>query len=214
MSSLSELRREFSGDKLNEESVGKSPVAFFNFWLEESLSKLTDANSFVLSTVDKVGQPQSRVLLLKDFSEEGFVFYTNYGSDKGKDLSNNPRASMLFFWQDLFRQVKINGYVEKISQAESEQYFATRPRSSKLGALASNQSARVEAQQLQASFIEVENAYAGKDEIPKPEEWGGYILKPNYFEFWQGQASRFHDRICFEKSKSNKGVWQIFRLAP
>lgn len=215
MSKLADIRREFSGIKLDEAKMPKAPLEFFETWLNNALDSATiDANAFVLASVDEFNQPQLRVLLLKEFSEAGFVFYTNFASAKGKDLHLNPKASMLFFWQDLARQVKINGLVEKLPDERAQKYFATRPRTSKIGALASNQSSRVTREELEASFAAIEAKYAGVDTILKPNDWGGYLLKPNYFEFWQGQQNRFHDRICYKKSQSSQEVWEIFRLAP
>lgn len=218
MTKLADIRREFFGAKLDEQIVPKAPVEFFQTWLDQAFqAEISDANAFVLASVDSSDQPQTRVLLLKDFSAEGFVFYTNFNSDKGKQLQANPKASILFFWQELARQVKINGIVEKISNTQAEAYFATRPRDSKIGALASNQSQVIGKDELQANFANLEKNYSQVDEIPKPEHWGGYILKPNYFEFWQGQASRFHDRICYKKiapDQVEKTNWEIFRRAP
>lgn len=215
MSKLSDIRREFSGNRLEEANMPKEPLDFFKTWLDAALGAgISDANAFVLSSVNEQNQPQARILLLKEYSEAGFIFYTNFNSDKGQELAHNPKASMLFFWKDLFRQVKINGQVEKVSQQQAEEYFATRPRDSKIGALASKQSSKISGEELQANFAKLDEQYKGEDNIPKPENWGGYLLKPTYFEFWQGQASRFHDRICYEKPQPTATDWQIYRRAP
>jgi pyridoxamine 5'-phosphate oxidase len=174
-------------------------------------SQVIDATAMLLSTADAGGQPTSRVVLLKAFDEDGFVFYTNYESKKAADIAENPRVSLHFFWPDLERQLIITGTAEKISREESEEYFKSRPEDSKLGAWASKQSSVInDRRALEAQFAEAEERFRGR-EIPCPEFWGGYRVTPNNFEFWQGRASRLHDRICYERDGEG---WNIVRLSP
>jgi pyridoxamine 5'-phosphate oxidase len=170
-----------------------------------------DAISTTLATATKDGRPSARIVLLKSFSDLGFVFFTNYLSRKAKELSENPRASLLFYWPQLWRQVRIEGDVEKISAADSESYFESRPLGSKLGAWASHQSEVVENREtLEARFGELEKRFG--EEVPRPEYWGGYRLKPNSIEFWQGRDNRLHDRLRYRLQED--GAWLIERLAP
>ena len=164
-----------------------------------------------LATTGTDGQPSARIVLLKSFDDRGFVFYTNYQSRKGQELSENPRASLLFYWPQLWRQVRIEGVVEKISPAESEAYFQSRPLGSKLGAWASNQSQVVDQREtLEARFAELQKRFG--EDIPRPEHWGGYRLKPNSIEFWQGRDNRLHDRLRYGLQED--GGWAIDRLGP
>jgi pyridoxamine 5'-phosphate oxidase len=164
-----------------------------------------------LATAGTDGQPSARIVLLKSFDDRGFVFYTNYQSRKGQELAENPRASLLFYWPQLWRQVRIEGVVEKTSAAESEAYFQSRPLGSKLGAWASNQSQVVDQREtLEARFAELQMRFG--EDIPRPEHWGGYRLKPNSIEFWQGRDNRLHDRLRYRLQES--GVWLIERLGP
>ena len=164
-----------------------------------------------LATTGTDGQPSARIVLLKSFDDRGFVFYTNYQSRKGQELSENPRASLLFYWPQLWRQVRIEGVVEKISPAESEAYFQSRPLGSKLGAWASNQSEVVDQREtLEARFAELQKRFG--EDIPRPEHWGGYRLKPNSIEFWQGRDNRLHDRLRYRLQ--DNGSWLIERLGP
>ena len=164
-----------------------------------------------LATAAKDGQPSARVVLLKSFDDSGFVFYTNYLSGKGKELAENPRACLLFYWSTLWRQVRIEGDVEKISAAESEEYFQSRPLGSKLGAWASNQSEVIDRREtLEARFAELQKRFG--EDVPRPEHWGGYRLKPNSIEFWQGRENRLHDRLRYRLKED--GSWVIERLGP
>jgi pyridoxamine 5'-phosphate oxidase len=211
-SSISELRKEYSLKKLTKEEVNANPVLQFEKWFLEAKASISgEPNAMILSTASSHGRPSSRLVLLKGFSKEGFVFFTNYGSHKGHDLETNPFAALLFFWEELERQIRIEGWVEKLSQEESSEYFATRPRLSQIGALASTQSEPVESRTvLEKRFQHIEKLYEGK-EIPRPKNWGGYIVKPEYFEFWQGRQSRLHDRISY---RTESGKWLIERLSP
>ena len=164
-----------------------------------------------LATADKEGQPTARIVLLKNFDEQGFVFYTNYDSRKGHELAENPRVCLLFYWSQLWRQVRIEGSVAKVSEAESDEYFHSRPLGSKVGAWASDQSQPVESrEQLEKRFEEFSSRFA--DSVPRPQHWGGYRVKPDLIEFWQGRENRLHDRMRYNLQPD--GTWIIERLAP
>jgi pyridoxamine 5'-phosphate oxidase len=210
--SLSVLRKEYSLKKLTKKDVSPDPVMQFRTWFDEAKASITgEPNAMVLSTSGSDGKPSSRVVLLKNISEKGFVFFTNYSSRKGRNLEKNPFAALLFFWGELERQVRIEGRVEKISYEESSEYFATRPRLSQIGALASKQSKVIERRsELEDAFHSLDKEFEGK-EIPMPGNWGGYIVIPDYFEFWQGRRSRLHDRISY---RHDEGLWKIERLSP
>jgi pyridoxamine 5'-phosphate oxidase len=199
---------------LNKTNVDANPIRQFQTWLEEVRAlgvSEQDATSMTLGTVGKDGQPSARIVLLKSFDDRGFVFYTNYHSRKGKDLSEHPRACLLFYWSELWRQVRIEGDVEKISTAESEEYFRSRPLGSKLGAWASDQSAVVDKREtLEVRFAELQKRFG--EDVPRPEHWGGYRLRPNSIEFWQGRDNRLHDRLRYRLR--DNGVWVIERLGP
>ena len=195
---------------LNEADVPADPLLLFHEWLEEAISGgVPEPNAMTLATVDSDCKPSARVVLLKEVSGGGFVFYTNYLSDKGKELAHNPNASLVFLWLETQRQVRINGRVEKVSAADSDAYFAIRPRSSQAGAVASPQSTVIPGrEELEARFEEV---LSQDGEIDRPPRWGGYRLMPEVIEFWQGRESRLHDRLRYRKLA--KG-WKLERLAP
>lgn len=202
--------RDFDQGKL-EGNFGSTPFDLFQKWYQEAFeTNQVEFNAFSLSTVDQNGQPSSRILYLKELIDEHFVFYTNYESHKGQDLARNPKASMLFFWPGLQRQFRIEGTVEKVEEPVSDAYFASRPRGSQIGAWASKQSEWLE------DRSELEHkvaAYAEKfpDLVPRPAHWGGYQLKPNLVEFWQGRPSRLHDRIVYF---FENGQWHVQRKNP
>ncbi len=209
---LANIRREYKLNKLSEKNVRNNPFIQFSIWFDEVLNaEIIEPNAMILSTADKNSKPSARAVLMKDFDETGFTFYTNYNSKKGKELSINPKASLLFFWVELERQVRIEGRVKKVSKKDSKHYFNTRPFESRIGALASAQSKKIVSRtSLEKKYSELKLKYAdGK--VPMPDNWGGYKLIPNYYEFWQGRENRLHDRICYKKQK---GKWKIFRLAP
>lgn len=210
--SIQNLRQEYRSAELAEGDVDNNPVVQFGKWFKEAVeAKLYEPNVMTLATADLRGKPTARILLLKGFDENGFVFYTNYSSLKGQQLAENPQASMVFFWPELERQVRIEGTVFKVPEENSDTYFHSRPAGSQIGALASPQSSIIpDRQVLEARVEELSAAYAGK-EIPRPEHWGGYQLKADYIEFWQGRPSRLHDRITYTQEN---GVWTINRLAP
>ncbi len=212
MNNLEDIRRDYRKYKLDEDSVNQNPISQFNLWMENAVSsELIEPTAFVLSTVNKDSKPSSRVLLLKGIDDKGLIFYTNYESRKGTELAENPNAAMLFFWDILERQVRIEGQVEKLSYEESEQYFKSRPYTSRLGAWASKQS-----QVLKSRFTLMRKVamlmMKYPVNVPLPEFWGGYRLIPEYFEFWQGRESRLHDRIRYYNQTD--GIWQIDRLSP
>jgi len=210
--SINNLRREYKLNILFEETVQKNPFNQFEEWFREVLKVgLIEPNAMMLATADDNAKPSVRVVLLKGLSKKGFTFFTNYTSRKGKDLTENSSASLLFFWAELERQVRVEGEIKKISKVESQKYFNTRPIESRLAAWASEQSKTIPGRDyLDAKFEIFKREFKGK-QIPLPPDWGGFRLVPEYFEFWQGRESRLHDRICYKKSKSS---WKIFRLAP
>lgn len=214
-----DLRREhveYEAGHLTEDGAGPDPFELFSRWMEDAFvcqaeGTLEEPSAMVLSTVDVDGQPHSRVVLLKEATIAGFAFYTNYSSDKGVELASNPRASLLFFWPVLQRQIRIDGVTERLSTDANDDYFAIRPRGSQLGAWASEQSRPIESlAALRDRFAEVEAGYEGAS-VPRPVEWGGYRLVPASFEFWQGQPNRLHDRIKYSRVADG---WQRLRLNP
>jgi len=207
------LRREYSGKPLKKNKIHKNPVEQFTVWFDEAVDAVkADPNAMLLSTVDKEGKPSSRTVLLKGFDENGFIFYTNYGSRKAKHIEGCPSVSLTFYWPDLMRQIHIEGKAEKVSVEKSDAYFNTRPPTSRRSAWASHQSKKVEnREQLENQLKEIEMRFAGK-EIPRPPHWGGYRVKPERIEFWQGRLNRLHDRICYTMQAD--GEWEIGRLSP
>jgi pyridoxamine 5'-phosphate oxidase len=205
------MRLSYERDQLLESDIDINPFAQFNRWFDLVLkSGIVEPNAMTIATATKNGVPSARVVLLKDFDEKGFTFFTNYRSRKGKDLLENPIAAILFWWKEFERQIRIEGKIEKISKEESQKYFNVRPLKSRYGALASNQSESVTGREiLEKKFAELEKQFG--ENPPMPENWGGYKLIPNKFEFWQGRRDRLHDRICYEKVKGN---WEIYRLQP
>lgn len=209
---LQKLREEYSSNSLNESDILPDPVQQFNLWLTEAIrSEVPEPNALTLATADRSGRPFARVVLLKEV-DSGFVFYTNYESDKGRQLAENPQASMCFLWKELERQVRINGRIEKLTDSESDDYFQSRPYQSQIGAWASRQSSVVDSrEELENKFAELEGRFE-KGNVPKPDFWGGYRLIPDTIEFWQGRPGRLHDRIRFSLNGDNK--WSTQRLSP
>ena len=210
---LQNLRRDYSLAQLSETTINTNPVKQFDIWFNEAIeAKLYEPNAMTLSTATRDGVPSARIVLLKGYDNYGFVFYTNYLSRKGKEITKNPVGALTFFWGELERQVRIEGTIEKLSKDQSERYFQTRPKGSQLGALVSPQSQEIAGREvLENKMAQLEAEYADKD-IPKPSFWGGYILKPRMVEFWQGQQSRLHDRILYKKVDNS--TWKTVRLAP
>jgi len=232
---LSDFREDYRRGALERAALAANPIAQFEAWFRAAagegsqsrwrkigiaLYKLwsalcnhrpPDSNAMTLATVDGHGQPSTRTVLLKSVDERGFIFFTNYDSRKGRELAANPRAALTFFWSDLERQVCVAGPVTKLPAAESERYFKTRPRGSRIGAWASHQSQPVPDRAfLEAQWRELESKFPG--DIPLPPNWGGFVLRPERIEFWQGRPSRLHDRFCY--SRQPDGAWKIERLSP
>lgn len=209
---LDNIRREYNKGNLNERDVKPEPIDQFALWMKDALRFVPDdSTAMILSTVSIKGVPSSRIVLLKDFNAEGFTFFTNYESRKGKELFTNPNASILFYWKELERQIRIEGLISKTDSAISTNYFDSRPMESKVAANASEQSAEIASREgLDEDFEKLKEFY-NKEPIVRPLNWGGYILCPKYFEFWQGRENRMHDRICYSL---NKKAWEIKRLAP
>jgi pyridoxamine 5'-phosphate oxidase len=210
--SIADIRTDYTQADLSEKDTDADPVVQFSKWFAEALrAEVPEPNAMGVSTVGENGRPSSRILLIKDFDQRGFTWFTNYGSRKGIELGKNPYASLLFHWIALEREVRIEGRVEKVSAEESEQYFQSRPVKSRLSAIASAQSAPIaDRAALEAQYESIEAEYG--EHTPRPEHWGGYRLKPNYVEFWQGRRSRLHDRIAYTLGKD--GQWTRQRLQP
>ncbi len=210
---ISDIRRDYGLNSLSKATVDCNPMVQFQEWFNQALkADFHDPNAMVVSTVSKDSFPSSRIVLLKGITDSGFIFYTNYQSQKGKELSANNAVSLLFWWDKLERQVRIEGTVTKISREDSEQYFLSRPRLSQIGAHASNQSQIIDnSQQLKEQLAKVEEKFRDK-EVTLPTDWGGYLVTPTSIEFWQGQPSRLHDRLKY--SKNEQGEWNIDRLSP
>lgn len=210
---LHDYRKLYEKHQLLEDEIPSDPFELFHYWIRETETnkEVEEINTMTVSTVGLDGYPKSRVVLLKEYDREGFVFYTNYLSEKGKAIAENPKVCISFFWPTSERQVIIKGIARKTSEEESEEYFRSRPRGSQLGAWASSQSSVIPSREFLKKRLEkLEAEYEGK-EIPKPPYWGGYKVYPSEFEFWQGRPNRLHDRIYY--SKENE-LWQIDRLAP
>ena len=207
------LRRSATGFALDREDLDDDPIVQFEEWVQYACETVAmDPNAVYLSTVDKQNRPSSRTVLLKSFDENGFVFYTNYESNKAKDIEGNPNVAMLFFWSDTARQIRIRGRAERMSAAETLKYFVSRPRGSQIGAWVSAQSSVISSRSLlEMKFQELKTKYKNK-KVPLPSFWGGYRVVPEVIEFWQGRRNRLHDR--FQYTRQNDGSWLIERLAP
>ncbi len=210
---LNKLRKDYSMMGMDEKDVDKDGIVQFEKWMVDAANaEVNEPNAMVLSTVDKNNHPHSRIVLLRDVSSKGFVFYTNYESDKGHEIEHQSMVALNFFWVELERQVRIEGIAEKISQVESNEYYASRPRENQLSAWASPQSKVVGSRaELEALWRETEMKWKDQIEIERPPFWGGYIVKASMIEFWQGRAGRLHDRIRY---RLEKDAWAIERLGP
>lgn len=209
---LKKLRHDFAQSQLSENEIQKNPFEQFNQWLAEAIkAEVNEPIATTLSTVSKYGQPSSRIVYIRDVTDSGFVFFTNYLSKKGIDISLNPKGCLNFFWPELERQIRIEGIIEKVSHEISDAYFNDRPKASQIGAHASHQSHTLESrEELEQRVANLTEEYQNQD-VPRPSNWGGYILVPHFFEFWQGRPSRLHDRITFNKEEED---WKIVRLNP
>lgn len=209
---LSEIRNEYTIKSLDFNDVSFDPFNQFRVWLDEAIdAEVPEVNAMCLSTLGLNGFPNARIVLLKEM-DHGFVFFTNYKSEKGQEIEANPKASMTFFWPELERQVRILGLIEKVSKKESDEYFLSRPKGSQIGAWTSPQSATIaDRNELNSRLEEMEKRFSSEP-LTRPDFWGGYRLLPFKIEFWQGRPSRLHDRICYEKQSD--GSWKISRLAP
>jgi pyridoxamine 5'-phosphate oxidase len=205
------IRTNYSRQSLSENDIDPNAVRQFAKWWQEAVdSKIEEVNAMTLATASSDGIPSARIVLLKGFSEEGFVFFTNYNSYKGKQLAENPKACLVFFWKELERQVRITGIIRKVSAAESDEYFHSRPLGSQIGAIVSPQSSIIQSREwLEEKYARMEKEVR---HVERPGHWGGYILSPVLVEFWQGRPSRLHDR--FEYSLEENGTWKAERLAP
>ena len=212
-SDIAGIRKTYSQKTLSETDIEPNPNRQFDKWWQEAIaSEIDEVNAMTLATASVDGVPSARIVLLKGFSENGFVFFTNYDSYKGKQLMENPKACLVFFWKELERQVRITGIVQKTSEEENDAYFYSRPIGSQVGASVSPQSTAIENREwLEARYNELEKK-ASESPIRRPDHWGGYLIKPVIMEFWQGRPSRLHDRI--EYSLQENGSWKIERLAP
>ena len=221
---IADIRKDYKLASLEEADVAANPIDQFTRWWNEAVaSQIDEVNAMTLATVNAAGVPAARIVLLKGYNPNGFIFFTNYESDKGKNLAQNPHAALVFFWKELERQIRIEGRVEKVSAEESDRYFNSRPASSRIGAWASPQSAVIENRMVIEQNVERYSSIFANDSIERPDHWGGYIVKPSSIEFWQGRSSRLHDRIKYtlENSAYNAATdtrtdlnWKIERLAP
>lgn len=209
------LRKIYGIDYLEQKKMDSNPNEQFKLWFKKALDcpEIGEANIMVLATSGNDMQPSSRIVLLKGIESEGLVFFTNYNSEKSQQIKENPKASLLFFWDAFERQVRIEGTIEKLNSKDSDEYFNSRPKGSRLGAIASDQSAEIQSRQiLEDKLKDLEDKYSDTDQVPRPDHWGGFILKPNYWEFWQGRPNRLHDRIAYKLTE--EGKWKMSRLSP
>ena len=209
---LHSIRTEYKYAELSEISITKNPFVQFEHWMNEALkARVNEPTAMSVATFGIDGFPDSRIVLLKDFNENGFTFFTNYNSNKGNSIAKNPAVGLHFFWPELERQIRISGFAEKTSDEISDRYFYSRPILSQIAAIVSSQSSKIPSREFLDSQFELFKEKSNTDNIKRPENWGGFLVKPVRFEFWQGRESRLHDRILFEKNEEN---WLISRLAP
>lgn len=210
---IQSVRRDYRLRSLLEKDVDSNPMLQFESWWNEAIqNNIVEPNAMTLATCDSSGKPSARIVLLKGLHENGFLFFTNYDSKKGKEIENNPFASLVFLWKEIERQVRIEGSVEKISEVESDAYFSKRPRESRIGAWSSHQSSPIESREILEKNYEKYSNQFSTDDIPRPKNWGGYIVHPNLIEFWQGRQGRLHDRLQYTLDAEK--IWKIERLSP
>lgn len=213
MISIADIRKDYSLKTLHVEDVEKNAIDQFSKWWNDAVkSEIPEVNAMTLATASADGLPSARIVLLKGFKQDGFRFFTNYESFKGKQIFENPRACLVFFWKELERQIRITGLVEKLPEKESEEYFNSRPAGSRIGALASPQSEVIESSEWLIHRADQMKDQYGDKQIPRPKDWGGYLVRPVTIEFWQGRPNRLHDRLQY--SLQENGEWKIERLAP
>lgn len=213
MKSIADIRKDYILKSLHEYDVARQPMEQFTRWWDEAVeSKIEEVNAMTLATSTPNGHPSSRIVLLKGYTPEGFIFFTNYQSRKGSEIEANPNVSLLFFWKELERQVVVEGSAEKVSEADSDAYFLSRPAGSRIGAWSSPQSTTIAGRHvIEENVRKYREQFPDDNNIPRPPHWGGYIVKPVKIEFWQGRSSRLHDRILFTQQG---GEWRVERLAP
>ena len=211
---LAKMRLSYSRESLTESQVNPDPILQFQEWFQQAaVAGLPEPNAMTLATVSLTGQPSARVVLLKGLQESDFIFYTNYESRKGRELAENPHAALVFYWPELERQVRVEGSVRRVSSGQSDDYFASRPKGSRLSAWASEQSAPVTGrEELENRLSQLERQFEGTEAVPRPPHWGGYALRPESIEFWQGRQDRLHDRLVYQRAAG--GSWIRSRLAP
>ena len=211
MKDLNDYRKSYTKGDLNEEDLSTNPFQLFKKWFQETESQIgnLEVNAMTIASIGKDGYPKSRVVLLKSYSDQGFVFFTNYKSDKGRAMANNPHVCISFFWQPTERQIIIKGIAEKISEEDSTAYFLSRPRGSQIGAIASHQSEKISSRAVLDDAVTI--IEQSQEPLTRPEVWGGYIVKAIEIEFWQGRQNRLHDRFLYEKKEN---TWSHTRLAP
>lgn len=211
---LQNLREDYRKSTLEEKDAAENPFEQFGNWFNEALkAEIPEPNAMVVASVNVKGFPSARVVLLKGFDENGFIFYTNYNSQKGQELTENPNCAVVFNWLELERQIRIEGIAEKLSAEESTDYFHKRPKKSQIGAWASPQSEVIETRDILEENLEnLQKEYVDSENLPRPKHWGGFRIKASRIEFWQGRSSRLHDRLNYEKNENN--VWKRERLAP
>lgn len=212
MNKIADIRKEYMMQTLLEADLEENPLSQFDKWWQQAVdSHIDEVNAMTLATINRSGNPTARIVLLKGYSDEGFVFFTNYESEKAQNIEHHPFGSLVFFWKEIERQIRIEGPIKKISEKDSDIYFNSRPPLSKMGAWSSPQSKEINSRdELEMNFMKTTERFIGK-EIPRPNFWGGYVVVPDKMEFWQGRPNRLHDRIVYSRNENN---WQRKRLAP